>query len=219
MEIKRWDKNKYLQNILLLVLCFSKKYRRVWTSNETKAFLACYAARKNEFEHGRKKKFAMQNVLEDLIAQNVLVSAVKFLKLFIQCAFFHLVRTGNYWLLTNKLKNLMRAYKSAKDGNKKTGSAPIQVPFQEILDEIFGSQPNISNEIVLNLRGKATQSLQLRNTPPSYRAEFSVSPPPLDLPPSPTLESSPSASPSQSRFVSAKYTEPDGPNTNFFFSS
>lgn len=92
----------------------------------------------------------------------------------------------------------MRAYKSAKDGNKKTGSAPIQVPFQEILDEIFGSQPNISNEIVLNLRGKATQSLQLRNTPPSYRAEFSVSPPPLDLPPSPTLESSPSSSPSQS---------------------
>lgn len=48
--------------------------KRSWQNAETRAFLLAYMARQSEFENSKKKKFAMANVLEDLISQNVLVS-------------------------------------------------------------------------------------------------------------------------------------------------
>lgn len=48
--------------------------KRIWTSEETRAFLNAYISRKEEFRKVRQKKFAMQNVLLDLESQGILVS-------------------------------------------------------------------------------------------------------------------------------------------------
>lgn len=50
--------------------------KRIWSNEETRAFLSAYIVRKDEFLHARKKKSAMQNVLLDLESQGVLVSLI-----------------------------------------------------------------------------------------------------------------------------------------------
>lgn len=44
---------------------------RTWSDEETTAFLKCYEGRKLEFLHTRKKVFAYENVLADLMFLNV----------------------------------------------------------------------------------------------------------------------------------------------------
>lgn len=65
-------------NFLSVVWCgfIFISIRRQWTKEETIAFLHAYADRAEEFGHARRRKFAMANVLEDLLAQGILVSNI-----------------------------------------------------------------------------------------------------------------------------------------------
>lgn len=51
----------------------TEKRRKVWSREETLGFLRCYLARKDEFKHSRKKKFAYQHVYEDMVYQDIAV--------------------------------------------------------------------------------------------------------------------------------------------------
>lgn len=53
-------------------------------------------------------------------------------------------------MLSNKLKNLLRAYKASKDNSNRTGAGASSAPYQELMDEIFGSQPQIANQHTLD---------------------------------------------------------------------
>lgn len=71
-------------------------------------------------------------------------------------------------LLNTKLKNLLRAYKSAKDGNKGTGNTLIKAPFEDLMEEIFGNNPIISNNHVLSLSGTETMALTPKKSTDSH---------------------------------------------------
>lgn len=98
------------------------------------------------------------------------------------------------------MKNLLRAYKAAKDGNKKTGATPIFVPFEDEMEEIFGTQANISNNHTLSLRGEPILALLETESPTEISVHTSSS---SFLSPSPPASSStapfelPSSLPSQ----------------------
>ncbi|XP_067637933.1 uncharacterized protein [Eurosta solidaginis] len=117
----------------------SNKFRtekRRWTTEETRAFLSAYIARKDEFLHAPNKKFGMQNVLLDLESQGVLSQPT------------------TVEMLLSKFKNL-RAYKQSSDNNRRTGATPCYAPYSDLLDEIFGDIPVISNKHSINLYGKS----------------------------------------------------------------
>ncbi|XP_075149890.1 uncharacterized protein LOC142223971 isoform X2 [Haematobia irritans] len=53
--------------------------------------------------------------------------------------------------LENKMKSLLRAYKSAKDNAGRTGAGATCVPYMDELEELFGRQPTISNSHSLDV--------------------------------------------------------------------
>ncbi|XP_067635007.1 uncharacterized protein [Eurosta solidaginis] len=54
-----------------------KESRKRWTREETLLLLQYYSARKDEFKHSRKKKYAYVNVLKDMFARGFLDTTVK----------------------------------------------------------------------------------------------------------------------------------------------
>lgn len=66
----------------------------MWSKKEIEALLESYAARKDELVHFRKKKYAYQNILEDLSSQAILVSEnssnLILILITIKCVFSHL---------------------------------------------------------------------------------------------------------------------------------
>ena len=78
-----------------------------------------YSARKGEFENAKRKKFGLQNVLEDLESQGVLVSVY----LNLNSVFYRLIsvlqtKPTTPTMLQVKLKNLLLAWKTVKDNNR-----------------------------------------------------------------------------------------------------
>lgn len=73
-------------------------------------------------------------------------------------------------MLESKIKTLLKAYKSAKDHNKQTGVSPCIVPFEDILDDLFGDRPMMgrSNTINVSSRSSATPLSPKRKCPPSF---------------------------------------------------
>ncbi|XP_036340685.1 probable inactive serine/threonine-protein kinase slob2 [Rhagoletis pomonella] len=114
--------------------------------------------------------------------------------------------------LESKMRTLLQAYKSASDNNRSTGASPCFAPFMELMNEIFGRSPIISNDhtvhvgfrpatvlsvsVVASTSSKTPQpSLSL--LPPSPSPTPSPLPPPSPSPsPSPLPPPSPSPSPS-----------------------
>ncbi|XP_037927774.1 uncharacterized protein LOC119672718 [Teleopsis dalmanni] len=100
--------------------------RKLWTTKETKCFLECYLARKEEFMETRKKRLGYQHVLEDMIAHGI---ADDFTPV----------------CLERKMRTLLSAFKAAKDNNRRTGASQCLPPYMELMNEIFGDKPIISN--------------------------------------------------------------------------
>ncbi|XP_011210908.2 uncharacterized protein LOC105231343 [Bactrocera dorsalis] len=108
-----------------------KSKRKVWTEAETLLFLKCYNKRKDEFLHARKKKFAYENVLEDMIFQGFTDTTV------------------NVAALVAKMRTLLKAYNTAKD--KQTGTSPCTIPYMSEMDEIFGESRLVSDNHSINI--------------------------------------------------------------------
>ncbi|XP_067638306.1 uncharacterized protein [Eurosta solidaginis] len=106
--------------------------------------LQYYSARKDEFKHSRKNKYAYVNVLEDIFERGFLDTTV------------------TIKALEAKMRTLLIAYKSAKDNNRQTGATYCQAPFMEEMDEIFGRKPIISNAHTLNLGSRMQRPLSER---------------------------------------------------------
>ncbi|XP_067636214.1 uncharacterized protein [Eurosta solidaginis] len=121
-----------------------KESRKRWTREETLLLMQCYSARKDEFKHSRKKKYAYVNVLEDMFGRGFLDTSV------------------TIKALEAKIRTLLIAYKSAKDNNRQTGATYCQAPFIEEMDEIFGREPIISNSHSLNLGSRMQRPLSER---------------------------------------------------------
>ncbi|XP_067645570.1 uncharacterized protein [Eurosta solidaginis] len=111
-----------------------KDTRKRWTKEETSLFLQCYRARKEEFKHSRKKKYAYQNVLQDLMAQGFLDTTIT-------------TRT-----LEAKMRTLLLAYKSGLDNKKLKGASLKKIPFMEEMEDIFGTAPVVTSSRTLNSR-------------------------------------------------------------------
>ncbi|XP_017481058.1 PREDICTED: uncharacterized protein LOC108370266 [Rhagoletis zephyria] len=138
-----------------------KTTRRRWTQEESEGFLRCYLARKAEFEHPKKKRQAYANTLEDMICLGITDSG----------------RTP--LCLEGRMRTLLQAYKAARDNNNRTGSSPCFDPYMELMEEIFGSSPIISNSHTLQLGDGPVQMLE------------ESSPIPAPSPPSSSTTSSP----------------------------
>lgn len=54
-------------------------------------------------------------------------------------------------MIENKIKGLLKAFKAAKDNNKRTGAAPCVMPFMDQMEELFGHRPSISSTHALNV--------------------------------------------------------------------
>ncbi|XP_018799341.1 PREDICTED: uncharacterized protein LOC108975366 isoform X2 [Bactrocera latifrons] len=100
--------------------------KRIWTNEETEAFLHAYISRKEEFRNVRKKKFAMQNVLSDLESQGVLR------------------HTTTVDMLSIKFRNLVKAYRISIGNTKRKAAVPCVAPFTDLMDEIFSNNARIS---------------------------------------------------------------------------
>ncbi|XP_050341681.1 uncharacterized protein LOC126767923 [Bactrocera neohumeralis] len=100
--------------------------KRIWTNEETEAFLHAYISRKEEFRNVRKKKFAMQNVLSDLESQGVLS------------------QTTTVDMLSTKFRNLVKAYRISIGNTKRKAAVPCIAPFTDLMDEIFSNNARIS---------------------------------------------------------------------------
>ncbi|XP_075151919.1 uncharacterized protein LOC142225960 [Haematobia irritans] len=110
-----------------------KLKRKVWTKSETLLFLSCYRARKEDFKNPRRKISAYSCMLDDMIFQGFKDSSI------------------TPESLENKMKSLLRAYKSAKDNAGRTGAGATCVPYMDELEELFGRQPTISNSHSLDV--------------------------------------------------------------------
>ncbi|XP_049307473.1 uncharacterized protein LOC115065811 [Bactrocera dorsalis] len=117
-----------------------KSKRKVWTKAETLLFLKCYNERKDEFLHARKKKFAYENVLKDMILQGFTDTTV------------------NVAALVAKMRTLFNAYKTAKD-KKQTGT----IPYMSEMDEIFGENRLVSKNHTINF-GTDTQEALIESS-------------------------------------------------------
>ncbi|XP_055920512.1 uncharacterized protein LOC129952101 [Eupeodes corollae] len=113
-----------------------EKRSKRWTTDETKAFLHFYAARKEQFSHPRKKRSAYGSIVEDMIA-----------------AGFDSGLTSRH--LEVKMQTLLRAYRDAKDNNGRTGASPCIAPFLEEMDELFGKKPNFAKSDSYNFGAKS----------------------------------------------------------------
>ncbi|XP_037931712.1 uncharacterized protein LOC119666501 [Teleopsis dalmanni] len=74
----------------------------------------------------QKKRLGYQHVLEDMIAHGI---ADDFTPV----------------CLERKMRTLLSAFKAAKDNNRRTGASPCLPPYMELMNEIFGDKPIISN--------------------------------------------------------------------------
>lgn len=101
----------------------SSPSNRMWTDSETQAFLRCYESRTEEMLHPTKKKFAYQNILEDLIS----------------CKAFKTPATALD--LENKMTLLLQAYKYASDAERLTGRGSSTFTYMNLMDDIFGDRP------------------------------------------------------------------------------
>lgn len=54
-------------------------------------------------------------------------------------------------MLKVKLKNLLRAYKATKDNTSRTGAGASYAPFHDVMEEIFGTRPEIRNTHTLSM--------------------------------------------------------------------
>ncbi|XP_054085388.1 uncharacterized protein LOC128921526 [Zeugodacus cucurbitae] len=88
--------------------------------------------RKEEFVHSRKKKFAYEHVLEDLIFQGFTDTTVNAADL-------------------AKMRTLLSAYKSTKDNERQTGTAPCTVPYMQEMDDIFCDSCMVSVNHTINI--------------------------------------------------------------------
>ncbi|XP_011203856.2 uncharacterized protein LOC105226589 isoform X1 [Bactrocera dorsalis] len=100
--------------------------KRIWTNEETEAFLHVYISRKEEFRNVRRKKFAMQNVLSDLESQGVLS------------------QTTTVDMLSTKFRNLVKAYRISIGNTKRKAAVRCIAPFTDLMDEIFSNNARIS---------------------------------------------------------------------------
>lgn len=117
---------------------------RTWSDTETQAFLRCYESRKEEMLHPTKKKFAYDNILEDLISMNVLKAPTT---------------SGN---LETKMASLLKAYKAARDNERLTGRGASTFQYLSLMDEIYGDRPIMANNHTINLFGDEVQALVLQ---------------------------------------------------------
>lgn len=77
-------------------------------------------------------------------------------------------------MLNAKLKNLLRAYKATKDNTNRTGASASSAPYQDIMEEIFGTRPEIANSHTLSLMDP-TPSVGLDISASASCNSFSVS--------------------------------------------
>lgn len=63
-------------------------------------------------------------------------------------------------MFEGRMRSLLQAYKAARDNNNRTGSSPCFAPYMELMDEIFGSSPIISNTHTLQLGEGPVQMLE-----------------------------------------------------------
>ncbi|XP_036335181.1 uncharacterized protein LOC118745695 [Rhagoletis pomonella] len=155
-----------------------KTTRRRWTREESEGFLQWYMARKAEFEQPKKKRQAYANTLEDMISLGI-------------------TDFGRTPLcLEGRMCTLLQAYKTARDNNNRTGSSPFFAPYMELMEEIFGSSPIISNSHTLQLGDGPVQMIEESSPIPAPSPPpNSTTSSPLSQSPLPSTSSSLSQSP------------------------
>jgi len=60
----------------------------------------------------------------------------------------------------NKMKVIVKAYKTAMDNSRQTGVGVITVPFIKVMDEIFGDKPTVSNPFSAHVGNPPQCSIQ-----------------------------------------------------------
>lgn len=80
-------------------------------------------------------------------------------------------------MLSAKFKNLVRAYKQSADNNSRTGATPCNAPFADLMEEIFGDNPVISNNHSINLYGQPL-NIEIGSNAPTSSCPNTSSPTP-----------------------------------------
>ena len=101
-----------------------------WSREATLLMLSFYKALLPKIDSGRlRKKKAFEEVSEKLMNHMLFYSADK---------------------CSGRLKTLLRAYKSVKDHNSKSGNDRKSYLYEKELDEMFGDRPNVSPVCTIN---------------------------------------------------------------------
>ncbi|CAH1379966.1 unnamed protein product [Tenebrio molitor] len=113
-------------------------HKHEWQHDEVKCLLHSFEQHKDELSHPKKRKFAWDNIANDVVSNGYTVNAT---------------------ICKNKWKNLLRTYKTAKDSKKRTGNAPSRFNFFNDIDDIIGKKPSNSCTHTLE-SGGATNVMQ-----------------------------------------------------------
>lgn len=108
------------------------------------------------------------------------------------------------------MRTLLQAYKAARDNNRSTGASPCFAPYMELMDEIFGNTPIISNDHTVHVGFRPFEMVSVDVPPPEPSpSSLATSSSPLS---SPSEMESPSASPPlQSVAAPSRYDSPTPP--------
>ncbi|XP_017480151.1 PREDICTED: putative uncharacterized protein DDB_G0290521 [Rhagoletis zephyria] len=142
-------------------------------------FFEVYLARKEEFQHPKKKRLAYVNVLEDMLSIGITDSE----------------RTP--LCLESKMRTLLQAYKAPSDNNRSMGASPCFAIFMELMEEIFERSPIISNNhtVHVSFRPATVLSVSVVASTSSKTPQPSLSLLPPSPSQSPLLPPSPSPTP------------------------
>lgn len=143
--------------------------RRMWTYEETRVLLKSYRARREEFQHSRKKKLVYHHMCNDLAAANILHQPVTPL------------------MVENKIKNLLRAYRTAKKFPSRSNNPNTFSAFHDLLEEVFGDRstgstprrgpPNYRTETVAARAPPTRYKIQLTKESPKFKVIEPISKP------------------------------------------
>jgi hypothetical protein len=117
-------------------------HKHEWQHDEVKCLLHSFEQHKDELSHPKKRKFAWDNIANDVVSNGYTVNAT---------------------ICKNKWKNLLRTYKTAKDSKRRTGNAPSRFNFFNDIDDIIGKKPSNSCTHTLE-SGGATNVMQQPST-------------------------------------------------------
>jgi len=95
-----------------------------WGYNDTLVLISAVESHYEELNHPKKRKYAWENISNELLSQNILVSKPA---------------------CSKKWQNILRTYKSCKDSKKQTGRGSTRFLFYDKMDEFLRQKPNNSS--------------------------------------------------------------------------